>query len=1166
MKLPGHRRKGRRQAASWLAIQYLRHKSCLGLLALILAFFMLGWGILALISALAGQETTGLITVKSDPDETQVSILGSGLNLLQPQSSNLLQDASFEPPYFTAIMTVNLADAAGIWITPTEAQSGLYASGFFNQAEVTLLHVNEDGSRSQLDQGRVLSQISWEPVFEQQQQIWPGNRTDSTGLETADLRQINDIAQSYDAEGHVTGSVACGNSGLLLQTLQGGSLNAYVLDTLTGDISSLDTAAPRAEQTAAKADGQAVTLTADAVYLLSAAGDLWRGNLEFSQWERLGPAELSERDTGGGIVRLPEAGSWQGFINLDEVIYVWGSQGLLRLDEAGWSWVADSYCLPDDDRWVAAAAGQEDALLLSAAGRLLFLNQGSGLSTAYLDQSAGFHLVSEGRDAALTAQPVKPTQAATWRSLWGDSMKAEPSLTRWSEAASSQAGFYLLRSQAGQVVSLKATSEPARPYVLSQPVALPAAAGWQQLLPLTQTDWLALDLRGTIYITRNQGSSWDRLDPQRQLEFESGTQDEQAGSAVKRLAWLSNSRLYLLGGAGLTWLPLNTQLDISWSRSDTTVAAGDRLLLQTWVNDPLGQGYQAATGSAESGLQAYPWQQQDQQGAANPAGLQFMPQDEAVQKTANYDSSLPQGRQYVSLSPELPQLQQTLSSRDQDLFQDQQVYSFSAYLRSARAEDPGKLTLTIGGQTALAAYSLERIDQTWRRYQLTFIAPDNDPQAELTVTLNWSGTGDLDLDDCYLGLALAEDRGDTLLSQQLSAVSPDLLRFSYAAIGQANVPSGYWALNRQNTVASFDQNGWTEKTGLNLESALSQAAAARAAPWLVFDSLSTPEDLTEVIEYLAGPVSEPIGEKRLQNGSPVPWTSTFSRFIFEFTDSQDLCRSDSERAAFVDQLLAAVRSSSYYPLLKNQIIFVDGMNYTEGVMLSAADYHSSNLNLNLLTADHQASLADQIDSAYKAFAGSSPRHVNLPGTRIPELLSGLTIQTAASQTPAVTGTVQTDPAAASLTLTPAATNLTASPAPSQAALSWSALAGLGSDSASSLLTVQLDTADLQPQQTLAGLPEQQDLSLSGLRLDSSVQGLTGIRCAAFRQGDQVKVIIMNLSEQQQSCTLAAGEWAGKTTLSTYSASGKKRLRKTYTGKRQRIQLPAGGVVIIDGTY
>ncbi|NJP40433.1 hypothetical protein HCH52_05145 [Oscillospiraceae bacterium HV4-5-C5C] len=1166
MMLSRHKRKGgRRQTASWLAILYLRHKSYLGLLALILAFFMLGWGILALVSALAGQETSGLITVKTDPDDTQVSILGSGLNLLQPVSSNLLQDPSFEPTYLTAAMTVNLTNSEGLWVTPAEAQSDLYASGFFDQAEVTLLHVNEDGSRSQLDQGTVLSQTNWEPVFDQLQQVWPGQSYDPAGLEAADLQQINDIALSYDTEGHVTGSVACGNGGLLLRTLQGGSMNAYVLDSLTGDISSLDSAPQLSESAAARADEQAVTLTTAAVYLLSAEGDLWRGSLDFSQWERLGPAELSDSSAGGGIVRLPEEGSWQGFVNLDEQIYVWGSQGLLRLEEDGWSWVADSYSLPADDSWIAAASGQEDVLLLSAAGRLLIINEDRRISTAYLDQLDELHFVSTGREVELTVQPASQDPATATRSLWGDNIKDRSDQELWAEVAADQTGSYFLRSQAGRVISLKAATDQAEPFEISQTTALPAASGWQQLLPLTGNDWLALTLQGTIYITRNQGSSWELLDTRELLEAGSSSQT----GITRRLAWLGNSRLCLIGDAGLTLLPLNTQMLINWSRADTAATAGDRLLLQAWVNDPLGQGYLKTDSTNQSADQAYPWQQQDRQGGTDPDGLQFRTQDEAVQTASNYDSSLPQGRQYVCLSPDWPQLKQTMQGQDQDLLQDQQVYSFSVYLRTGQPDDHGKLTLTLGGKTVLAEASLERMDQTWRRYQLTFIAPENNVQDDLWLTLNWSGKGDLYLDDCYLGLALAEDRGDALLSQQLASVRPDLLRFSYAAIGQAAVPSGYWSLNRGNTVANWDQTGWTDKQGLSLESALRQAAAARSAPWLVFDSLSTPEDMAEVMEYLAGPVSEPIGEKRLKNGSPVPWTSTLSRFIFEFTDSQGLCRSDSERAAFVDQLISAVQASSYYSQIKNQLIFVDGMNYTEGVMLSVADYHSSRLDLSLNQADTQNSLAEQIDSAYNTYAGSSPRHVNLPGTWIPELLSALSIQAAdpdRALTPTVTAQAQAADLNTKLNIETSA-ELTSSASLSLASLTWSSLAGLGNDNAASLLTVRLDTAgSLQNQSPTAWWQLQQALTLNGLRLDSTVQELTDIRCAAFRLGDQEKVVIMNLSDQQQSCTLDAGVWDGKGTLYTYNENGKNRLRKTYNGKRQRIQLPAGGVVIIDGTY
>jgi hypothetical protein len=149
-------------------------------------------------------------------------------------------------------------------------------------------------------------------------------------------------------------------------------------------------------------------------------------------------------------------------------------------------------------------------------------------------------------------------------------------------------------------------------------------------------------------------------------------------------------------------------------------------------------------------------------------------------------------------------------------------------------------------------------------------------------------------------------------------------------------------------------------------------------PWIVIDSYMGESELRNLIEYLAGSISSTYGAIRLQNGSPLPWSGRYNKILIEFIDRDGNFKSDVARAVYVNKMIEIIESTPYYKNIKNMTVFVDGMNYEEGIMLSNADHTTSDFTCTISEATRYESILKALTDYSTKIPRSADRPTELP--------------------------------------------------------------------------------------------------------------------------------------------------------------------------------------------
>ena len=123
----------------------------------------------------------------------------------------------------------------------------------------------------------------------------------------------------------------------------------------------------------------------------------------------------------------------------------------------------------------------------------------------------------------------------------------------------------------------------------------------------------------------------------------------------------------------------------------------------------------------------------------------------------------------------------------------------------------------------------------------------------------------------------------------------------------------------------------------SLEDSLRMVNACGSAPWFRIGSCATSQEIDDFLEYLCGSVSSDYGRKRIDNGTAMPWSRCFDTIYIEISDSEGFFISDTQRAAYVNFVISMFSQSEYYTDIKDKAVFLDGMSYDGGVMISSAN-------------------------------------------------------------------------------------------------------------------------------------------------------------------------------------------------------------------------------------
>lgn len=308
--------------------------------------------------------------------------------------------------------------------------------------------------------------------------------------------------------------------------------------------------------------------------------------------------------------------------------------------------------------------------------------------------------------------------------------------------------------------------------------------------------------------------------------------------------------------------------------------------------------------------------------------------------------------------------QELLKSGMTDGLSPSKFYVFSVWLRQELITS-GKIKVWISGQFDSIGIEFSDIGTSWKKYTFKFLFPPhitNGQAAGARINIGTTDKGIFYLDKMYLGVA--SENSELVPSgffEQIGEIDPTLVRINFQNIGRSDGMPNRWA-----------QNGDLDRA-LNIV----LKAGNNANPWIVINSHISESELRNLIEYLVGPISSDYGKYRMENGQSLLWSNQFDRILFEFVDYDNHFANDVSRAIYVNHFMGIVESSQYYENIRMKVIFVDGTQYSEGLMLSRADYSASDL-LCKISDNHLASIKSSLIEYNTMIPRNTDRPSNLP--------------------------------------------------------------------------------------------------------------------------------------------------------------------------------------------
>ncbi len=245
----------------------------------------------------------------------------------------------------------------------------------------------------------------------------------------------------------------------------------------------------------------------------------------------------------------------------------------------------------------------------------------------------------------------------------------------------------------------------------------------------------------------------------------------------------------------------------------------------------------------------------------------------------------------------------------------------------------------------------------------------------LRFNISFEGEASITVYNVYVGL----DRNDINSVQDgfresVTGSAPSVLRFASNVQGSSG----------------FCNETFYGISAFSLERQMLLCKESGADPWIVMGSSVSQEDVDAFLGYLCGSVSNPYGMIRINNGTALPWSRQFDVIYIEVNDTDGTFVSDAQRGTYVSYVISLFGKSEFYLEIKDKIVFIDGMDYDGGVMLSDADRHASGMTISPI-AEEDASLSfiDTASAAIDTAIYESPRTTgNISGG---EFISSLSI-------------------------------------------------------------------------------------------------------------------------------------------------------------------------------
>ncbi len=941
----------------------------------------------------------------TDRVATGGNVIGTGLDLTDVPSSNLVSDASFEPLVFQLQLTVLDGDAQSLLVSSEEANADVYGEGFFNGAAIRVMSLT--------DQSMVLRKTATVATYGVnriggfQPVRLPADLPD--GLTFLSFTQQGDTI------------IAAGQRGTLLVGLDT-QTPVSVKTGIEGDLTGI----------CAGEDDGLLACSSDGSVLFSRDAVTW------TAWTA--PA-------GTSLHAVATSGREYVAVGRDGIILV-GRDGIMtRAGSPSDAGLYDVVC--GDGRYLAC--GEDDTVLLSSSG--------------------------------LAWSPVDVGGSADWT------------------CADYRDGLFAVAGSDGQVCLVDPAGNPDRSVI-------PGATDIADITFLSRRQLIVLDEQGRFFVSDDGGDQWTAT------ELEPGLHaDRIASTAQDRIVSAADD-----GSLGTSLLVNEISLDTPLVEG--TFQAGDLVFLE-FVSQRLPDSY--LTGGSADIVESWSLSRPDAgtrlDAMAAPDGgtgcmmLTVTPEAEAAGEAAFLSQVL-------------------VGEGESTRFENGRLYTVEFWLRQ---EDivSRKALVWLTGRFETVGAVIENVGNTWKKYNYTFLLPasaSNARPGEIRLNIGIEGAGKAWIDAVWMGLTesrpgqAAQDFTDLV-----TRMSPAVLRFSFLGIGDAGTRSMAWSMGYGNESATLEDGKRTSAPCGSMETALRIADAAGAVPWLTVGPYSSDSEIRNLVEYLAGPLTETYGKLRMDNGTSHPWTDVFTRVYLEIRDPDNVMGTDSRRASFVNHIIDIVRQSAYYSAIRNQITFIDGMSYDAALMLSLADFHSSAMEVRLDTG-----IVQSVRSAYRTFYDASPRIMDRPSDANYELIRSISIRFDESSPPTIAAYMET--AALGAKEGYSVQLLSSVPAPSGQTF------GLREETAVRLAAGYLKGTALETD-----------------ALDSAPESVTAY---AFRSGDTISILLINHADQAYSFPLEAKFPLEDAQVLVYGESGQLVTDETMRRSDSAVDVLPGGVSIL----
>ncbi len=455
-----------------------------------------------------------------------------------------------------------------------------------------------------------------------------------------------------------------------------------------------------------------------------------------------------------------------------------------------------------------------------------------------------------------------------------------------------------------------------------------------------------------------------------------------------------------------------------------------------------------------------------------------------------------------------------------------EIYKIELWMKQSDVADRS-VQVWLTGPFEAVGTTFTNVGTTWKKYSATFLMPIQAGSLTTSdIRINIAATsGLLWLDQVSFGLA---DDSATQLSNDfvstMQAIAPQIIRLDFLNIGGQSSRQESWANPLGSESPRLSDTGWTSQASGSLHAALLMTDNSNADPWLVIDSGASQAELLNMIEYLAGPVSETYGKLRMDQGAVIPWTERFGRIIIEMTDSSAVFQTDQLKADFVNMMIDTISQSPYYRRIKSQLIFVDGMRYDAGVVLSSADYHASDL-VGLAQSDRVAGVQDALIDYFDQI----PRNPEKQSADWPEMMRTATLTASADSQPRL------------------------------ADLTGVLLMDLGDQTTLSNLQMPADQAPTLPIWASAATIAAR--CASGIPLDTT-SGSSEVLIKGFKSGSQITIALANLSSLPINCRMLTDLPIQQAQLFKYDAKGQLIASQTLNAANEGLSIMPGGVILI----